>query len=130
MDKKQKAIELKLAGLTQNQIAKELNIAKSTVSYYLNPESKMVNNARNRRNRRSNLEIMQRYKEDKGCSDCGGKFPHYVLQFDHKPEYDKVANVNQVLKNFGLERAWEEVSKCDVVCGNCHLVRTYNRNPW
>ena len=73
------------------------------------------------------LPTLRRYKEESGCADCGGKFPHYVLEFDHLPGYKKVDNVYRVLKKYGVESAWMEIEKCDVVCANCHKIRTYDR---
>jgi hypothetical protein len=73
------------------------------------------------------LEQLHLFKERKGCSDCRNKFPHYVLEFDHRPGEYKIDNVTRVLKNYGEEMAWKEVAKCDVVCSNCHKVRTYAR---
>jgi hypothetical protein len=73
------------------------------------------------------LPTLRQYKEDAGCADCGGRFPHYVLEFDHLPGYKKVDNVYRVLKKYGVESAWMEIEKCDVVCANCHKTRTYDR---
>lgn len=73
------------------------------------------------------LEELHLLKEKRGCFDCRNKFPHYVLEFDHRPGEIKIDNVTRVLKNYGAEMAWKEVSKCDVVCSNCHKVRTYMR---
>lgn len=50
-----------------------------------------------------------------------------MLEFDHLPGQKKVDNVYRVLKKYGLESAWQEVDKCDVVCANCHKRRTYER---
>jgi hypothetical protein len=50
-----------------------------------------------------------------------------MLEFDHRPGHKKLDNVYRVLKNYGWERAVEEISKCDVVCANCHKHRTYTR---
>ena len=49
------------------------------------------------------------------------------MEFDHKPGYKKIDVVYRVLKTYGREMAWKEVAKCDVVCSNCHKVRTYAR---
>lgn len=69
----------------------------------------------------------QAYKEKMGCADCKVKYPHYVLEFDHRPGKKKIDIVYRVLKKFGREAAWNEVNKCDVVCSNCHKERTYMR---
>lgn len=73
------------------------------------------------------LAVLRAYKEDSGCVDCGHKYPHFILEFDHKPGYRKLDNVYRVLKKYGIEMAWKEVRKCDVVCSNCHKIRTNER---
>lgn len=67
------------------------------------------------------------YKERMGCQDCGEKYPHYILEFDHVSGSRKIDNVYRVLKKYGEEKAWQEVKKCDVVCANCHKQRTFLR---
>lgn len=69
----------------------------------------------------------QAYKEKQGCHDCGIKYPHYILEFDHRPGKKKIDVVYRVLKKYGRDAAWEEARKCDVVCSNCHKERTYAR---
>lgn len=69
----------------------------------------------------------QAYKEKQGCHDCGVHYPHYILEFDHRPGKKKVDIVYRVLKKYGKQAAWEEAMKCDVVCSNCHKQRTYLR---
>lgn len=69
----------------------------------------------------------QAYKERMGCADCSVKYPHYILEFDHRPDKRKVDVVYRVLRKHGKEAAWKEVSKCDVVCSNCHKKRSYER---
>jgi len=73
------------------------------------------------------LPALQKYKEDQGCTDCLIMYPHFVLEFDHRPGVKKFGNVYHVLKKYGSEKAWAEVKKCDVVCSNCHKIRTYQR---
>jgi len=74
------------------------------------------------------LPAFRKFKEDHGCTDCGRMFPHYVLEFDHLPGTKKVDNVYRVLKKYGVDAAWQEVSKCEVVCANCHKIRTHDRD--
>lgn len=69
----------------------------------------------------------QAYKEKMGCKDCKVKYPHYILEFDHRPGVKKIDLVYRVLKKYGRDAAWKEVKKCDVVCSNCHKERTYFR---
>lgn len=87
----------------------------------------MIKGAGFRKEFSKTLHELHLYKEAHGCSDCHNKFPHYVLEFDHRPECVKIDVVYRVLRNQGPEAAWEEVKKCDVVCSNCHKIRTYMR---
>ena len=62
-----------------------------------------------------------------GCVDCGEQDIR-VLEFDHLPEYEKLANVSNLMSG-SRNKLIEEMNKCDVVCANCHKRRTYARSP-
>jgi hypothetical protein len=64
--------------------------------------------------------------KNKPCADCGGIFPFYVMQFDHVVG-DKEFGISEHRMNYGLTRLMAEIAKCEVVCANCHAVRTYER---
>ena len=87
----------------------------------------MVKSKKHRQTVAEVLRELHLYKEKSGCTDCRNHFPHYVLEFDHLPGMKKIDVVYRVLKNYGEEMAWKEVAKCEVVCSNCHKIRTYNR---
>jgi hypothetical protein len=57
------------------------------------------------------------------CMDCGGEFPPYVMDFDHRS--DKKFNIASRYKQAPLAVLLDEIAKCDVVCSNCHRVRTH-----
>ena len=59
------------------------------------------------------------------CRDCGGKFPTEAMDFDHLD--DKEALISQLVYTAGTERLLTEVRKCEVVCANCHRIRTTRR---
>lgn len=81
--------------------------------------------ARTRKARKTKRNYINKLK-DRPCADCGVKHPHYVMDFDHRIEGDKIVDVAQaVQKNWSLERIKKEVAKCDIVCANCHRIRTY-----
>ena len=60
------------------------------------------------------------------CKDCGGTFPVYVMEFDHT-RGAKVCNVPKLWHCSGV-MFLAEVAKCDVVCANCHRIRTRTRS--
>lgn len=60
-----------------------------------------------------------------GCVDCGEK-NHIVLDFDHIR--DKKYNVSRMIHDgFSWKAIVKEIKKCEVVCANCHRIRTHNR---
>ena len=61
------------------------------------------------------------------CLDCGGTFPFFVMQFDHRDSSEKRYVVSMMVGRTGKDRILAEVAKCDIVCANCHRERTYQR---
>lgn len=59
------------------------------------------------------------------CFDCGLKYPPYVMDFDHV-RGEKKFNVGHI-RYHSLEKLLEEISKCELVCSNCHRERTHQR---
>ncbi len=49
------------------------------------------------------------------------------MQWDHLPGTKKLGNVSEMASNRSIEEAEEEISKCELVCANCHAVRTFSR---
>lgn len=64
------------------------------------------------------------------CMDCGVSYPPYVMDFDHRDETVKVDNVANMVghANNSMTLIMEEIAKCDLVCANCHRIRTHNRD--
>lgn len=59
------------------------------------------------------------------CHDCGGSFLPECMDFDHV-RGEKVMSVGLLVAG-KLERLEAEIVKCDLVCANCHRIRTFNR---
>lgn len=75
--------------------------------------------------RQHEREDIVRAAKDKSCADCGVWYPYYVMDFDHV-RGTKVDIVGHV-KGGSIQRLMLEISKCEVVCANCHRIRTENR---
>lgn len=68
------------------------------------------------------------------CQDCGLKFSSESMDFDHRDPAQKLFNVS----TFASKKASEsnktailaEIAKCDVVCANCHKIRTSKHRKW
>lgn len=67
--------------------------------------------------------------KDKPCADCGGVFPPVCMQYDHLPQYEKKFSISQAVHTGSVtkEELLEEIAKCEVVCANCHFIRTSRR---
>jgi hypothetical protein len=66
--------------------------------------------------------------KSKPCIDCGISYPPYVMDFDHLG--DKVAGICTMRRRrMSLETIQQEIAKCELVCSNCHRVRTNTRRP-
>ena len=60
------------------------------------------------------------------CTDCGNRFPPECMDFDHI-ENNKFKGVAQLAKVYNLAKVIDEVAKCELVCANCHRIRTRKR---
>jgi hypothetical protein len=78
--------------------------------------------ARGQRTRRR--ELIAKYK-DVPCTDCGQKFPPCAMDFNHVNGDKKFSIANKSMT--GIEQIRKEMEKCEVVCANCHRVRTWKR---
>lgn len=67
------------------------------------------------------------YQLAKGCMDCGYNKHPAALEFDHRPGEKKLFNIGEQMGNRSRKVLWEEIAKCDVVCANCHNIRTAER---
>jgi len=61
------------------------------------------------------------------CADCGGRFAQCSMDFDHRDPSTKTARVPALVGRAGIRRILAEVAKCDIVCANCHRLRTFER---
>jgi hypothetical protein len=57
------------------------------------------------------------------CVDCGVQYPYYVMDFDHVRGEKRFALSQHQAR--GLKLIDEEIAKCDLVCANCHRIRTH-----
>ncbi len=70
-------------------------------------------------------DFVRRLKEVP-CTDCGVEYPHYVMDFDHV-RGEKIGNINVLRTRRSIESLMDEIDKCEIVCANCHRVRTFER---
>lgn len=61
------------------------------------------------------------------CTDCHKKYPYYVMDFDHKDSNDKIGDISHMI-SMSEKNLMNEVSKCEIVCANCHRIRTFGKH--
>ena len=107
-------------------------------NWYL--ENKEKHNARMREWARANPEwVIQRNKreyekwralvweaKDKPCTDCGVRYPPWIMQFDDRDPSSKAFTISEAVRK-DIEVCRAEMAKCDIVCANCHAERTWQQ---
>ncbi len=79
-----------------------------------------------RRNGKKYAANIDEYKSSTPCLDCGNIFPAECMDFDHvtgKKEFSIGTK-----KSYGFSPIMlKEIEKCELVCANCHRIRTRKR---
>ena len=73
------------------------------------------------------LDYIQAIKLERGCTDCGYREHPAALEFDHLPGFVKEHRVATMAGGSTKAKIDAEIAKCEVVCANCHRIRTANR---
>lgn len=83
-------------------------------------------NERQRRYRAKRRTMMDTIKSVP-CMDCGGEFPPECMDFDHVRGEKKFNIAGAYSNGMSLKIVMDEIDKCDIVCANCHRIRTFGR---
>ncbi len=76
-----------------------------------------------REKERESRAFVREFK-NKPCLDCGKSYPPEVMEFDHLR--DKSFVLSKV-KRHSKQTIIDEINKCELVCANCHRIRTFSR---
>lgn len=77
--------------------------------------------------RRELREWISGIKSATPCADCGGNFHGAAMTYDHLPGHEKRGDISNLIAGGYRSVLITEMAKCDVVCANCHAIRTYRR---
>jgi hypothetical protein len=96
-------------------------------SYYHLNRKRQLKLAILRRNKyRSLMRVYINKIKNIPCMDCSQSYPSYVMDFDHRIKKDKEVDVGRMINGgWSKEKVDKEIKKCDIVCANCHRIRTY-----
>ena len=87
---------------------------------YVRGECKSCSLSRNKRWRQEQFDLYTKYKSSLSCERCGFDDAR-ALQFHHHND-DKEDSVAELIRHRSFERVMEEISKCEVLCANCHSI--------
>ncbi len=66
--------------------------------------------------------------KSKPCADCNRSFEACCMDFDHRDGTTKSYNVGSMFAHhYSRELIETELQKCELVCSNCHRIRTRDR---
>jgi hypothetical protein len=69
-------------------------------------------------------------KAGRSCTDCQRTYLPQVLQWDHLPGTTKLGNISTDFRGRSRQEILDEIAKCELVCANCHAIRTFARAGW
>lgn len=95
--------------------------AKYSAKKYRDTDSYRKYGAKYGRARRNRIDALK----DHPCLDCGGRFPPEAMDFDHIG-VDKIRSISN-MGSYSMARVEQEIAKCELICANCHRVRTRRR---
>lgn len=71
-------------------------------------------------------EWLYQYKARNPCADCQEYMHPVCMQFDHLPDFEKHA-IPSTMAHYSRAKLLAEIAKCELVCANCHMIRSYRR---
>jgi hypothetical protein len=83
--------------------------------------------AQARERRADQIEWFRALKENRPCAECGGVFHHAAMHWDHQPGFEKLSEVSSMVHRTSRSRILAEIAKCELVCANCHAVRSFQQ---
>lgn len=92
--------------------------------HYVNNQRQYIDKAKS--DKKAKIAFVRAIKSKTPCTDCHILFPYYVTDFDHLGDKEFNLNSND-MKNVGWNRLKKEIAKCELVCSNCHRIRTHTR---
>jgi hypothetical protein len=79
-------------------------------------------------NRRNTTKEWVNELKNRPCVDCKRSYEPFVMDFDHREPLTKKYVISfMVSKRMPKKAILEEIEKCDLVCSNCHRIRTYRK---
>lgn len=75
-----------------------------------------------------NWQALLEFK-NRPCMDCGRSYHFSAMDCDHRDPKTKAGDPSNMARQNSEAKFLAELSKCDVVCSNCHRIRERSRPP-
>lgn len=105
--------------------------SRNPKEHYLKYRDEYLARANNRRYAKmteNRLNLLEYFKTHH-CIVCGESNP-IVLDFDHRDHKEKEYNISKMIATYNWNTILLEIEKCDVLCSNCHRIRTSKQFGW
>ena len=79
------------------------------------------------------LEWVTKLKAETPCADCRMYYDPVCMDFDHVRGVKRKKITTLVYDGYSRAVILEEIAKCELVCSNCHRIRTWKSDrdtPW
>lgn len=115
----------------KTKACKECTVKTSMKHYISNKERYIAASAKRSKEQRLIIsEKLYGFLTGKECKDCGTTDIR-VFEFDHLDPSLKQFNIgNAANQGVSWERILNEIEKCEIICANCHRIRTMNTYNW
>ena len=90
-------------------------------------KNKELTYERTKTTREKRKEIIRKIKESSPCLDCHISYPYYIMHFDHLDSKTKIDKISSLVNTGKIKNILEEIEKCELLCANCHSIRTWKR---
>ncbi len=96
------------------------------VEYFKNNKATVLaTNASNKKKKSEQIKQLITELKSVPCADCKQTFPTCAMDFDHQDGYVKWKAIGAIHSGgYSIDRIKQEIAKCQVVCANCHRIRT------
>jgi hypothetical protein len=111
----------------RQKYCKECKSAYNRAWYSKNRAKQIADVQRTNRRRRAEGRALLIELKSQPCTDCGGTFPPKAMDFDHVSGTKEAAISALVAQGAVMKRLLAEIAKCELVCANCHRIRTWRR---
>ncbi len=105
-------------------------LCNTVQGFYKKPVMKICKKCHSKRmsarianNKIKNSKVLSTFKGT-GCQICKNIFPEICLDFDRLS--NKRWNIGHMYRFISEKTLLAEISKCQIICSNCHRTKTYN----